>query len=135
MGKIEKKLFRLGVRFLLAGLLAVVAVSAAALLILKSTSAHTGEEMARQAAAQCEKALTEAMQEQTLKYTEAFQDSIENRLLQSINMMDLTGAEIEQLYEDPGNYGGSTLGMHKRSRERESRCIGFCQKERRLRER
>lgn len=43
MGKIEKKLFRLGVRFLLAGLLAVVAVSAAALLILKSTSAHTGE--------------------------------------------------------------------------------------------
>ena len=42
MGKIEKKLFRLGVRFLLAGLLAVVAVSAAALLILKSTSAYRG---------------------------------------------------------------------------------------------
>lgn len=110
MGKIEKKLFRMGVRFLLAGLLAVVAVSAAALLILKSTSAHTGEEMARQAATQCEEALTAAMQEQTLKYTEAFQDSIENRLLQSINMMDLTGAEIEQLYEDPGNYGGSYFG-------------------------
>lgn len=107
MGKIEKKLFRIGIRFLLAGLLAVVAVSAAALLLLRKTSADAGKEMATQAAAQCEEALTAAMQEQTLKYTEAFQDSIENRLLRSVSMMDLTGAEIEELYEHPESYGAS----------------------------
>lgn len=104
MRRIEGKILRLFVGLLAIGMGAVILVSAVAILSIRNTSMIANRTIGSKSVENCEIILKKEIGIQTETYVSSCKDVIENKLLQTAQVMEVIQGKIENIYNHPERY-------------------------------